>query len=390
MRHPNLRSRDGFALPFALLAMVVIGAIVTGGFYVASQEGRVSMSSDLGAQGLSVAEYGLETAFGTWTNSTLWNATDPVLGGVFSNGGRELGTYQLTVLPVANNLYMIESQGQVTRGPRTATRRVSGFVRTTNFSMPYQSAMTVYGQLEASGNSTITGVDRCGGDGTVPGIYAKDEESITGLVQGSGPNARERIIGDPEPVVEDETMTTETLSDYGGIDLVGLIANANRIYAGNPAHPQGMAPATTTNEWGQTVCDKTVDLNWGDPLEANQPCSHYYPIIYSPGNMKLDVGKGQGILIVGGDLLIDGNIEFSGIVIVLGSFTMMGTGSKINGTVIVMGDGSVETLNIQEGNAQVQYDSCVINEALNSNLRIRPLASRSWVMDTPPLSSLGG
>jgi hypothetical protein len=390
MSYPNLRPRDGFALPFALLAMVVIGAIVTGGFYVASQEGRVSMSSDLGAQGLNAAEYGLETAFGTWTNSTLWNATDPVLGGVFSDGGRELGTYQLTVLPVANNLYMIESEGQVIRGTRTATRRVSGFVRTANVSLPYQSAMTVYGQLEASGNSTITGVDRCGADGTVPGIYARDESAITGLVQGSGPNARERIVGEPEPVMEDATMTESTLNDFGDIDVDGLIASATKIYTGDPAHPQGMAPATTTNSWGETVCDKTVEPNWGDPVEADQPCSHYYPIIYSTGNMKLTTGKGQGVLIVAGDLHIDGNIEFSGIVIVMGTFTMMGTGSKINGTVIVQGDGSVDTLSIQEGDATVQYDSCVINEALNSNLRIRPLASRSWVMDTPPLSSLGG
>ena len=52
--------RAGFALPATLLAMFVIGAILTGGFYVSAQEHDISVSTDLGSRALLAAEYGIE------------------------------------------------------------------------------------------------------------------------------------------------------------------------------------------------------------------------------------------------------------------------------------------------------------------------------------------
>ena len=76
LRHPVSR-RDGAALPVALLAILVIGALVTGGFYSSSQESRISVSADLGSQAFYVAEYGLQDALGTWKNLKL-EAVDSV------------------------------------------------------------------------------------------------------------------------------------------------------------------------------------------------------------------------------------------------------------------------------------------------------------------------
>jgi Tfp pilus assembly protein PilX len=374
------RARDGFALPAALLAMIVIGAIVTGGFYVAGQEHDISVSTDHGSRAMHVAQYGLEESLATWTNAALAGYTGPVTRTLWS-GARPLGTYQIRMMHLGNRLYALESQGEVPRGQQTATRRVGALVRTTTAQAPYRSAMTVIGGLTREGNATISGTDQCGSDATAPGVVAKDDDLITGVTKGSG---EEMITGSPA-VAEDPDMTLDKLNDFGDIDLDELISMATHYYQGNPAHPQHMAPATTVDGSGATVCNTAVNLNWGDPSDTPGVCGSYYPIIYVNSNARLDVGKGQGILIVKGDLEVKGNFEFSGVVIVKGSFFMEGTGSKLNGSVIVQGEGSVDTENAQSGNAKVQYNSCKVNAAFANNLRVRPVASRSWLADAPPL-----
>jgi hypothetical protein len=378
------RARDGFALPVALLAMIVIGAIVTGGFYVSGQEHDISVSTDGGGRALHVAQYGLEEALATWTNSTIASYTGPITRTLWS-GGKPLGEYQIRVMHLGepaggSRLYSLESEGRVTRGQQTAVRRVGSFFRTTTAELPYTSAMTVLGQLEAGGNSTISGSDDCTAD-VVPGVSAVDQSLVTGVMK--NPNSA-RITGAPAVKQEDD-MTTATLSTFGELTLSDLIAAATRHIPG-PTHEQHMGPRTTTDQSGQTVCDTGHEKNWGgDPSASSGPCSNYYPIIHVDGSLKLDVGKGQGIMIVSGNLEVDGNFEYSGVVIITGSLTMAGNGNKIGGSVIVMGDGELDTESTQSGDAVVQYDSCAVRNALEGNLRVRPLASRAWFADTPPL-----
>jgi hypothetical protein len=59
--------RGGFALVGAVLAMLVVGAIVTGGFYAANQQSQVVRSAYLGELAQYIAETGLEAAMGRTT-----------------------------------------------------------------------------------------------------------------------------------------------------------------------------------------------------------------------------------------------------------------------------------------------------------------------------------
>ena len=67
--------------------------------------------------------------------------------------------------------------------------------------------------------------------------------------------------------------------------------------------------------------------------------------------------------------------------------TGLGTG-KINGTVIARGNSEIDTESTTSGNAQVHYNSCEIQKALNAALRIEPLAVRGSIIDSPPLAGL--
>lgn len=385
------RLRDGFALPMALFAMIIIGVIVTGGFYMSSQEHRVSISTDLGAQALNIAEYGLDEAIGTWPSAALGGATgavqtfDPI---PVVNGAAQLGEYQMRVMPMGGRLYMLESEGRVTRGSQNAVRRASGFVRTTTGQLPYTAAVSVYGQLSAGGNAEITGFDAddCHG-GNVPGVVAVDT-----LLVSDGQGNKDRINGEPDVVAEPD-MTTAELSDFGDIDLSDLIAMATKVY--EPGESQNnMAPVAMTGSDGNQVCNVAVRSNWGEPnrpepMPDPEPvCMNHFPIIYAKGDLTLQTGRGQGILVVNGDLRMTGNMQFYGIVIVLGSFFTAGTGNHVGGSLLIHGDGDLDSESVSTGNSLVQFSSCRIQDAF-SDLPIRPFASRSWTVDSPPLANAG-
>lgn len=391
MTRPHLhpRSRDGFALPLTLLAMIVIGAVVTGGFYMSSQENIISISTDMGASALEIAEYGLEEVVGTWP-ATEYPRTAGAMR-TFAprpvrNGGTELGTYQIRILPLGGHLFMVESEGRVTRGPQQAVRRVAGFVRTTEAQLPYLSAISVFGKFKASGNAKVTGADAddCG-PGDVAGVTAVSDSLVD---QGN----KERIAGNP-PVDSSATLDPEKLSDFGDLNLDDLLAMATHTYPPNTTL-DNMWPAVKLDLNDILVCDTSVDKNWGDPLRPNPmpdpppPCMSYFPIIHAQGDLYLQTGTGQGVLVVDGNLSMTGNMTFYGVVIVRGSFHTAGTGNHINGALLVHGDGELDTESISEGNSLVQYASCRVRDAFGG-LPVLPLVYRSWVADTAPLSQVG-
>lgn len=367
--------RDGFALPVALLAMIVIGALVTGGFYASSQETRISTSTDMASRAFYVAEYGLEEAVGTWKNQNLADvAVDTTFPAeaVLVNGDTA-GTYELSVRRLGNALYLMSSEGVVTQGQRQATRQVGMVVRTTEPIMPAQTSLAIFGGLKVGGNSNIHG-DDSGGPGCVPG------DTVTGVTaydstlvdQGN----RDRIQGNP-PVEQNSALDTAALSQFGDIDLDMLKSMATKTYAAGDSE-NGMAPVEATTANGDVVCVDTVRSNWGDP-DGTSACSSEFPIIHAEGDLHLKTGKGQGILIVEGDLKASGNFDFYGVVIVLGELETTGTGNHFEGSVIVQGHGQLDSESTTLGNSLVQYSRCRVDRALNATLRPRPLSSRAWL-----------
>lgn len=375
-------AREGFALPVALLAMMVVGALVTGGFYASSQESRISVSADVASQAFHVAEYGLNEKLGTWRNRVLMDidgsetyAPEPAV-----HAGQELGSYTIGVRRLGHALYMVTSEGAVQAGNRQGAREVAVVVRTREARMPVETALAVFGGLSVGGSSLIRGNDN-GGPGcmigdSVPGVTAFDSTLVD---EGN----KERIFGDP-PLEENTTLTTTVLSQFGDISLAELIAMATRVY--EPGETEnGMAPVTTVDEDGNEICDTSIRSNWGDPDRAGV-CGAEFPIIHAKGDLHLKTGTGQGVLIVEGDMHASGNYDFYGVVIVLGELKTTGTGNHIEGSVIVQGAGVLDSESTTLGNSLVQYSRCRVEDAFNGALRPVPLAGRSWTDLTASIS----
>ena len=371
----DIENRHGFALPVALLAMMVIGAIVTGGFYASSREAGTRTNADLESQAFYVAEYGLDEVLGTVRNDAL-NAIDDVVehGPVeVRSAGQTLGYYEVTVRSIGARLFLVTSEGHARAGSEAAARRVGTVVRTVHAQMPVAAALVVRNALQMGGGSQIRGDDAggpgCAAGSPVAGVVAYDSTGIDVPTKG-------RISGEP-PVAQDARLDRTVLSRFGGLQLGDLIASATRTYEGGASESR-MGPVVKRDSLGASICDTHVRSNWGDPTGIG-PCGDEFPIIHAKGDLDLERGTGQGILIVDGNLKASGSFAFYGVVIVLGELETSGTGNHLEGSVMVQGGGRLDAASTAPGSSLVEYSRCRVDRAFDGVLRARPLAKRSWI-----------
>lgn len=365
---PEKPLERGFALPAALLALVVIGVVVTGGFYAASQEDRSSQGVDGGQDAFYAAEQGIQQMLGQWTlrdfpQGARWSTTRLPRGTV-TRHGQDIGTYVVTARKLDDLTYLITSTGRTRRDGRTAAvRRLGQVVRASPWKAPLRAALYVNGALTVEGNARISGDDvdsgACnGGDPVVAGVVSSDASRVR--IEGAA-----RVAGDPR-VDEDPRMTATSLLRYGAEDFNSLAAAADLRFAAGPAAPGSPNPVVSGR-----ACDSISPGNWGDPRPGNA-CSRYEPLVYINGDVSLSNGRGRGVLLVDGDLTVAGNFDYAGIVVARGSIRFTGEGNRIRGVVLSASSGTAS------GGSVLQYSSCSVQRAARSHVRMRPIASRSW------------
>lgn len=131
------------------------------------------------------------------------------------------------------------------------------------------------------------------------------------------------------------------------------------------------------------VCD-TDTRNWGEPRRSGtyvSECVGYSPIVWirnAGSESRISGGRGQGILLVEGDLDMSGGFEFTGIIIVLGDTKTTGQGAKITGALLAANQ-AIGDVTYIGGTPVVTYSSCAVAQALLGTARARPLGERSWV-----------
>jgi hypothetical protein len=101
------------------------------------------------------------------------------------------------------------------------------------------------------------------------------------------------------------------------------------------------------------------------------------PIIHIKGNGHFSGGKGQGILLVDGDLKLTGGFVFYGAIIVRGVVGTYGNGAKIYGT-LMAANIDLDDTNTVLGNSGVYYSSCALNQVFQASAKVIPAKQRSW------------
>lgn len=370
--------RDGFALAVAIGAIVVIGALIAGVFFASTQQFRIGRNTLLQTRALTAAESGLNALFDSTQSSikwkAAWNVAPPGVKDtvVFTSPG-VVDTVQLTKLNETNFLLVSEARAGSVLGAQ-ARRRVGELVTLRIPQLKMHGAVTVGGSLKLAGNAKVGGADstianwNCPPPDTAfPGIAVADSTLING--NGSCGNLS-CVTGNPAIKTDSAAAYDSTYFGYGDENWNTLTAMASKIATGGNPTPSALADGS---------CNTADPYNWGDPerLLPSGACNDYFPIIYAPGNLSLSGGTGQGILLIGGDLSVNGQFDFYGPVIIKGSLKQAGQAEFRGGLMAAsatLGDPSQMT-----GNALVQYSSCALSRAINGSALPRPATLRSWV-----------
>ena len=372
--------REGFALAVAILAIVVIGGLIAGVFFATTEQFRMGRNQQLQARAMAAAEYGQNRAIVPGPIGQGWNVgiTNLAMGRVDSSlvfttadGGRA----DVRVTRMGNSTYLVASQGSAGGALRSsARRRTSLLVTVVAPQLNMLGALTTRGATKIGGSSFINGNDttqypgwNCPPPGTnppLPGLVTSD----TTQIQTSGCSGYACLSGNPKYKQDPVAADTNTYFNYGSAAWNDLVATSKPA-GGNPGVP-------TYNPDGSC---KTSDINnWGDPTRSipAKACESYFPVLYSSGDLQLTGGKGQGILLVGGNLKVTGGFQFFGPVIVRQDIDTQGTGGHFNGGVMAANVSLQQ--NTVLGNAVITYSSCVIQQVMAGIAIPRPLADRAW------------
>lgn len=118
----------------------------------------------------------------------------------------------------------------------------------------------------------------------------------------------------------------------------------------------------------------TEPTNWGDPRRPS-PCAGWLPVVRVRGDLDGPTGRGQGVLLVDGDLRLRGGFEFHGVVVVRGLLSAEGAGNRVVGALLAQGGaGGSHQLHA----IQLRYSSCVVRAALAAAGVLRPAPLRGW------------
>jgi hypothetical protein len=376
-------NRRGFALPAVIGALVIIGVLVTAGFFVAQQELRVGVASNHANMAVNIAQAGANEVMGNWNgyqlgNIAIWSDTTIV-------DSLENGFWKVTIANRNNFVYFLTARGEVTDGGElwAGASRTIGIVTKMRFAnIDPPAALTTRGATSVKGAAVVNGVNTtpptwapyCSGVATndTTGILTNDASLVD--TDGGG------VIAGTPPVEEDATIVAETFTDFGDMDwaqLTALAAAEGKNVSSLGTSIPSIGPDTTASG----LCNQTTLTNWGDTLPT-APCGSYFPLIYHDGNLRLQAGAGygQGVLLVEGNLDLRGGFLFYGIIIVQGSFETQGGGNRVIGA--VMASNSVTDAQGIVGSSEITYSRCAVQRSILNNAslsRARPIAERSWV-----------
>jgi len=365
---PRHRSR-GIALAASVFALALIAALIAGAFFAARQEMRLGENVQSAERSFDAAEAGLHSVVAQWDPGT-YDGLSPGGSASFSGllpGGS--GSFSGTVLRLNRRLFLIRSTGQDPGG--VSLRSLAGLVRLMPVPLVSGAAISVTGQFVAGAGTLVRGEDQrplgmdCPAAGSaVPGVAITDAGGLS--VPGCADSSC--IHGDPPvrfvPALGDSAAREDAAA------WAALTAMATNVYDGEAtANPSPVGTSTT--------CDTSTRDNWGEtavPADV-AGCTRHYPVIYARGNLRVTGGSGQGILLVGGDLDVEGGFTFYGPVVVRGRLTMRGGGGRLTGGVEAS---SAVLLPGEAGSAEIGFSRCAVANALLSRAPAIPLAERSW------------
>ena len=377
-RNGRAVSEEGFVLPSALLGLVVLTVLATAGFFTVRQDHRMSISQEHAKDAFFLTELGVAEVLESWDNAT-YDAL-PQWGSLTVVDTTQIGSWSVEIIKANDRLFYLNAASQLTKGGDLlsgASHQVGLAVRMTLPDFNPRAAITTTVNVSVRGRASVNGVDSIPPNWDASQCPDPLEDKAGVMMQDTTTFAnggRSKVNGTP-PIDEDSTIDASTFTDFGDLQWNDLVQMATKVYGGgsiNQLFPQFDASGN---------CNRAHVRNWGDPENPGSACGNYFPVIYIGGNANLQSGsRGQGILLVDGELAVRGDFLFHGLIIAKGGYNAQGSGNRVYGSVMA------SNLDFEQQNAvgrsSIQFSKCAVERALINATelnRARPIWERSWV-----------
>jgi hypothetical protein len=375
------REREGMALPMVLGAIVLIGTLIAGVMYTATQDYRVGANTLNETRAAAAAEMGLNRLTTDWdlAKNTALTVGDTLRKSYTDPSG---ATVDVLVTRLNGPFFWAVSEAQ-TRGNSLqygSRRRYGALLRLNSPDIPFMAALTGRGTVKVGGSALVDGNDhdlgtayKCPPKGAnLAGVAMSDTNSA--VLPGCSV-AKNCISGNPKFMQTAAAADTATYFQYGNSNYTQLAMAASIVVPAGANLAGSVGPVVSGG-----VCNKLVNNNWGDAARNTPagPCEGYLPVVHALGDLKVTGGYGQGILLVDGDLEMSGEFWYVGVIIVRGTLTSTGTGAHIYGGVLAANvdlDGDQTIV----GNSAIYYSSCALYNVMYAAAYPTMAKGRAWV-----------
>ena len=390
---PLSAPRRGMALPIALMLLVVLSTLAASSFTASRQTFRGGRNTLVEQRAMSVAEFGLNQQVANWrTELNLPAPRGLAVGRVDStNVWVAAGdTSKVRITRLTNMLYHVESMGRasIPNPSLTAQRSVGAILRLAYPSIEPRGAITAGGRVDLQGSAIVDGRDY------VPYSWDTDAawaDSICNGMRGSlmpaiavppGTNQSDSSAtnipsGAPRVIFDPAAGDSNTYVRFGTESWNTLAANANIKYLNGTGPGNTILPMDSSG-----TCRYSNTQNWGEPFRGAgsvTSCANYFPIIYVDGDLELQSnGRGQGILLINGNLQLRGTFDWVGLIIVRDDVDRGNGSANITGAVMARNVNLSNSGSFWTGNQTVRYSKCAVESALRGSAVLVRARDRSW------------
>jgi hypothetical protein len=375
--------RRGIALASMLLIIILLSVLSLGAARLVTADFRRARDGRAIVDAANAADAGAYAILRDWASTPHEDL--PVGGALPTDSTSFAGARSIArTARTAPSFFWTVSVGEAGDSvSRTRTRRtVAVAYRLAIPDLIVNAALTARDSISLFGNAIVSGSDttlsawggHCVAGGIGAAVAMADTTRLCDGPCGAG-SVGGRARGAPPLLADSGARDSLRYLQYGSESWTSLTSHAAIVLPGGTVVTP--APVVTAG-----LCDRLRSDNWGDPLNSGTVCSAYTPLIWARGDITLNGGVGQGVLLADGDVTLTGGAVFTGVIIARDDILTNGIGATVLGAVLA-GDarpGSGDHSLIDGTATRIQRSGCAVQRALERSARIVPVFQRSWAM----------